>query len=48
MMDGRLLALGSRRSLNQSLGLDAGATVETLFTTAIERERKAQSLDASA
>ena len=48
MMDGRLLALGSRRSLNQSLGLDTGATVETLFTTAIERERKAQSLDASA
>tara|TARA_R100001509_G_C4882791_1_gene220740 strand:+ start:88 stop:1818 length:1731 start_codon:yes stop_codon:yes gene_type:complete len=37
MLDGRLLVHGSRASLNDSLGLDAGATVEALFTAAIEQ-----------
>lgn len=43
MLDGRLLAHGSRSSLNHSLGLDADATVETLFTEAIEQAGAADS-----
>ena len=43
MLDGRLLAHGSRASLNDSLGLDAGATVEALFTAAIEQAGTANS-----
>ena len=43
MLDGRLLAHGGRASLNHSLGLDAGATVEALFTAAIEQAGTANS-----
>ncbi|WP_280554583.1 ATP-binding cassette domain-containing protein [Halomonas sp. 25-S5] len=43
MLDGRLLAHGSRSSLNHSLGLEADATVETLFTAAIEQTGTANS-----
>ncbi|MBL3557822.1 MULTISPECIES: ATP-binding cassette domain-containing protein [Marinobacter] len=43
MLDGRLLAHGSRSSLNHSLGLEADATVETLFTAAIEQAGTANS-----
>jgi ABC-2 type transport system ATP-binding protein len=43
MQDGRLLAHGSRSSLNHSLGLEADATVEMLFTAAIEQAGTANS-----
>ncbi|GGG47411.1 ABC transporter ATP-binding protein [Pseudohongiella nitratireducens] len=43
MLDGRLLAHGSRSSLNHSLGLEAVATVEMLFTAAIEQAGTANS-----
>ena len=43
MLDGRLLAHGSRSSLNHSLGLEADATVEMLFTAAIEQAGTANS-----
>ncbi|WP_280549821.1 ATP-binding cassette domain-containing protein [Halomonas sp. 11-S5] len=43
MLDGRLLPHGSRSSLNHSLGLEADATVETLFTAAIEQTGTANS-----